>query len=666
MISHLKTDSVSKRARVASWSNLLQVIEENCDLVRSTIVALTASFPKLKKHEVSYRKFVLNLYHAYLLRPTSTILSFKRNLTIVKLSILEGRSVSREVLGRILPRQISKTNAFLPLLQYCKLSRALTPIEVEARHLEEQYYRMALPCDRSVDPAVAAKIDQFKFSKIGDIQFIDYVSSSSCLSKTVKQGGRNADLSERVVQSKSPWGRASIPRDTTSGLSRVNRVTRFIDKRVPSYDAKPIAIAERGGKVRIVTKHDSELVALSATARRALWPFLNSESNRPLSVPLKDSTMVEVTFPKGRGHPSYKVFSADLSAATDYLSHEAISLVANKVGCPLSWISPLTLDNKPVFRGTAMGLPASWPVLSIIHYAICSVVDPNKGFYLKGDDLIALWNESQIESYYDLCDSVGFVVNKSKSVLSDRYGTFCEFYYQREGSLLRKLPIFSIKSWCESVPVKYDSALQLIDLGVRRSLIHRLNVLFCQRYLRVLRKVSIDPYLPEVIGGFGLLPKQPNRKVSKSYQIAISRVHNGLTNVNRLLFKGVCTDMYNNAFLQIKRSIHGSPDLDKVAEEKYLSILPRTIFVDITNKKYLQSIDSFRVCVDRLQDQKKKLLAQGGIPKPITYGRCWEISRNIYPNQDQAEKISAIARKLPIDTVKEDTKYSRLFSNFLS
>ncbi|QJT93772.1 RNA-dependent RNA polymerase [Erysiphe necator associated narnavirus 40] len=525
---------------------------------------------------------------------------------------------------------------------------------------------MSLPCDKTVNPAIAERINSYKFSKMGDIQFIDYISSSSCLSKTVKEGGRNADLSERVSVSKSPWGRASVPRDVTSGLSRVSRVTRFIEKRTPSYDAKPIAIAERGGKVRIVTKHDSELVALSSTARRALWPFLNSDLNRPLSVPLKDSTMVEVTFPIGRCKSSYKVFSADLSAATDYLSHEAIGLVAAKVGCPLSWISPLTLDNKPVYRGTAMGLPASWPVLSIIHFAICSVVDPCKGFYLKGDDLIALWTNKQIDHYYDLCDSVGFVVNKSKSVISDGYGTFCEFYYQREGSLLRKLPIFSIKSWCESVPVKYDSALQLINLGVSRSLIYRLNVRFCQKYLKVLRKVSIDPYLPEVIGGYGLLPRQPNRKVSKSYQIAISRLHNGLTNVNKLLFKGVCTDMYNNAFLQIKRSIHGSPDLDRVAEEKYLSILPRSIFVDISNKKYKQDVDSFRVCVDRLLSQKKKLLDQGGIPKPISYGRCWEISRNIYPNQDQEETLNAIARKLPIDTVKEDAKYSKLFSNFLS
>lgn len=73
-----------------------------------------------------------------------------------------------------------------------------------------------------------------------------------------------------------------------------------------------------------------------------------------------------------------------------------------------------------------MGMPLTWPILSILHYTVAMEVDPTGSFRILGDDLIADWTPVQISIYEDYIQRCGCILNKSKSFLSRSKGVFAE------------------------------------------------------------------------------------------------------------------------------------------------------------------------------------------------------------------------------------------------
>jgi hypothetical protein len=190
---------------------------------------------------------------------------------------------------------------------------------------------------------------------------------------------------------------------------------------------------------------------------------------------------------KGKGNPRKALlYSADLSAATDYIPHELGIVLAKWLNSKVftdpenreRWDSAVELllgphsivDSQQDFggifeprvrraepkfsntlecyidalegskshetsRGLHMGLGPSWVILSLINLAAAWLAAPEhrNSAAVCGDDLIALWTPEEVERYESTLTALGLVVNRSKSFYGPR-GVFCEQVVERKNS----------------------------------------------------------------------------------------------------------------------------------------------------------------------------------------------------------------------------------------
>jgi len=190
---------------------------------------------------------------------------------------------------------------------------------------------------------------------------------------------------------------------------------------------------------------------------------------------------------KGKGNPRKALlYSADLSAATDYIPHElgrrlgkwlnskvftdsenrsrwddAVELllgphsVVNGQGSFGGIFEPAVRRAEPKFsntldsyrdalessklletsRGLHMGLGPSWVILSLINLAAAWIAAPEhrNSAAVCGDDLIALWTPEEVQKYESTLTALGLVVNRSKSFYGPR-GVFCEQIVERKNT----------------------------------------------------------------------------------------------------------------------------------------------------------------------------------------------------------------------------------------
>jgi len=175
-----------------------------------------------------------------------------------------------------------------------------------------------------------------------------------------------------------------------------------------------------------------------------------------------------------------------------------------------------------------MGLPASWTLLSLIHYAVCLCIDRKHNFRIKGDDLIAIWSRDQIDDYCRLLESVGLTLNSKKSACSRRYGTFCEGMYEYKKDALVRLPTFSLRSFSEGSIFDSSQLAVLLERGVPASRIVRAqHVSLWARYKPAAKRSKISMLTPKELGGLGFLPGNPKRVMNLSGCIAFTALHNG-------------------------------------------------------------------------------------------------------------------------------------------
>jgi hypothetical protein len=201
------------------------------------------------------------------------------------------------------------------------------------------------------------------------------------------------------------------------------------------------------------------------------------------------------------------------------------------------------IDINPV-RGTFMGLPASWIVLSVIHCCICLLVAHENTFYIKGDDLIAYWTESQWNSYLALMVRAGFKINLKKSFVSDCRGLFCEKAYklsfrESSGSLstydlvdmnllslrfISKRGDDSLLPWASKV-LRFGKVSHLMTNNGRKTISRILRNQIPISYL----SLSLGDSLPLQLGGLGLLnPKLLNTKIKNRPLRVYQSILNGI------------------------------------------------------------------------------------------------------------------------------------------
>jgi hypothetical protein len=214
-----------------------------------------------------------------------------------------------------------------------------------------------------------------------------------------------------------------------------------------------LAITELGTKVRVASMHDWFAAHSGRVfATRTISVLKNLGCSREI---LKGR---EVTF---HGRADSAVYSADLSAASDYIPHEVGQTVVNALASGMCWtdterdaalalVGPMRAKRGDssclTSRGLHMGLGLTWTVLSLLN-AFCAYRASGRfgSFRICGDDLVALWNERERDDYEWAIEALGLVINKSKSYYAPR-GVFCE-----RQVLTRRVGAHRIEARTESV-----------------------------------------------------------------------------------------------------------------------------------------------------------------------------------------------------------------------
>jgi hypothetical protein len=236
------------------------------------------------------------------------------------------------------------------------------------------------------------------------------------------------------------------------------------------------------------------------------------------------------------------VFSADLSSATDLIDQALLKEVTDYLGIPLDLVSGGTIDGVQVVRGTLMGIPMSWPCLSLIHYYVCRAIGaPKDSFYLKGDDLIAYWTAPLIRRYKRQIEKLsGMQVNDAKSFLGRRKGFFCEkAYILMEDGLHIERTFLSSRCLAHGEDRFRESQLALqpltpVGMSLAPYLARQIpRVRSHQRVFKILRtlhprsfsdakRVGNLAFLPVSAGGLGLIPPRPDWRLDGLHHVLSS------------------------------------------------------------------------------------------------------------------------------------------------
>jgi hypothetical protein len=184
-----------------------------------------------------------------------------------------------------------------------------------------------------------------------------------------------------------------------------------------------------GGKVRVVTLHPAEEVTV-ARGITALW--LRGLRRCVTTRDMLRGRQVVIE----RQCKRSKLYSADLSAATDYIPHGLAIHVGRKL-CELlkrpedvpiveRILGQKRIGDEDTRNGVHMGLGPSWTVLSLLNGFAAWYAGARKETYqICGDDLTGFWPRKLADKYAQTLERLGLVVNHSKSFYGYS-GVFCE------------------------------------------------------------------------------------------------------------------------------------------------------------------------------------------------------------------------------------------------
>lgn len=466
----------------------------------------------------------------------------KKDLSYLRVHLING-TAPLDLMRQCIPKhlwnasrdkliQVTMVHRALPLPDQKKVNAALVGLKAN----------VTMPLEESdLSKAILSDLRSYLLMKVDSEEILPKSKAplaleggSACLECSRAQGGyfgRSLELLQPREKEKLKDG---------EGIRRTRQsVSNMIALPDPIPPSPVLVIKEQGFKARVVQKSAHAVVALGHEVRRRLWPCLTG-ANFVTSQGLKDPEMSEIVFRKAKVNS--RIYSADFSAATDLLSFGPLDVVADVLGEDPRVLykgHSLLIDGEVVVpvRGSFMGLPASWAVLSLTHFIIARRVDPSLSFRIKGDDLIACWDDDQIRSFVEQAGSLGLVVNDKTSISNDR-GIFCEKVYSREyrgtSTVLKKLPIIGIRSYLRpldqsgaiSLPGSEFASSALKSGYPRKTLVHLQRLCF-SKICKEAALYGVNPYLPEFAGGLGLAPSRPLKKVPEADAFVYSELHNG-------------------------------------------------------------------------------------------------------------------------------------------
>lgn len=243
--------------------------------------------------------------------------------------------------------------------------------------------------------------------------------------------------SDRVAELFDDFDDVADVMEGTGSLPDGPRITGYyIRSTEPAL--RPLPICEMGGKIRVVTLHPAEEIHV---ARRITSLWLNRLTGLVTSRAMLKNEEVVIE----RSSRDAKLYSADLSAATDYINHDLAChtavLLCKKLRRPGDipivqklFGSKQLPDGTHTASGVHMGLGPTWIILSLLNgFAAWHAGMHSSTYRICGDDLIGFWDKPAVLRYESALERLGLVVNKSKSFFGRR-GVFCERIVEQDGN----------------------------------------------------------------------------------------------------------------------------------------------------------------------------------------------------------------------------------------
>jgi hypothetical protein len=338
--------------------------------------------------------------------------------------------------------------------------------------------RMTQPSDYEIDRTLGRELSSYveklmiKYrgpdfvpEEIFDIPALAFQSAAATFNTSRSEGGFNAEMKRKVKEytrpsifAKATYGDDPSPEGVVNSFYDLS-MEKYMNKDVP-WKAKIAVVGEKGVKDRIVTKNEAELLfllnPLAQQCTRILKriPGLKEQFSQS---PEEVAKRLPVYF------DSDQIISLDKSAATDNIKHEYAVIVIEALGRALEWdettvriakssVEDIELyDGESVYkvtRGTQMGLPLSFVILSLLNLFGCwrasqeiekvsrgrngekvSLFRVRKRYAVHGDDTILVGDKHLKDLVTGIHAEFGFISNDTKSHVSKHGGTFAGSYY---------------------------------------------------------------------------------------------------------------------------------------------------------------------------------------------------------------------------------------------
>nr|WPN08780.1 ORF1 [Botryosphaeria dothidea narnavirus 5] len=489
--------------------------------------------------------FLVGRYRWVYSDPERAILLLKAACHHARQAAIENRKPDYSVISQLLPKrwhtvskrswlyQLSMVSRSLPRAPECKQDAAIKKsLDVLTSHGKAKPSRADLRSIRKF-------LRDHRIGPVSPEPTFNLTSTSACLACTRREGGSSADLSDRLRQvftatELEKISQSAAPRGGSYALRAAplwvgDAVNQRLDS-IPHVDScRAVAVHELGYKIRIVSCNDSVRTAKSERYRKPLFKRL--KRLRACRLPLEGDTQ---TLPMAELGGKRLVYSADLSQATDHLDHEVITAFCDALNVPFSMVTGGTIEGKALVRGTLMGIPCSWPILSLVHsWAIWRLRITKGNHYLMGDDCIGLWTPAEWRRYRQgLPRLTGMPLNLSKSFEAKDSGVFCERFYRRtEVGLVEDPSVISLKVFVDrqSSEEGFPS-----ELKIRRYLTgrvgrtrYRLLTDMQSAYAPLRRHASGTQYLPFTYGGLDGLPPKLNYEFPPYVNRVLTAIHDG-------------------------------------------------------------------------------------------------------------------------------------------
>jgi len=344
------------------------------------------------------------------------------------------------------------------------------------------------------------------------------------------------DMIRRAIQFSSDHvSKNSIYKDDFSeNIAFFEKYVEYCMDTCNDGDSEYIAVKTHGLKIRGVTKNNPSRVVLAHLYRNKL--FRIATTCRGTREALSDTPIVLSFGPRSEA----QYYSIDLTKASDGLKLSWISRLCEIFELPPELVYDFSVDGIEVKRGLFMGMPLTWPLLTITHYLICSFVDPKGFWYLKGDDLVCYWTEIMFYRYKVLLRVVGLILNEKKTFVSKNHATFCEGFYRSFKHELRLVPNYPLRGLIHKprdgqfIENCSNLAWSFVRRGLNRHKSFGLLELCYSYELAKFRKSGIQLFYPQYLGGLGLPPLDTEVKLTKGISRYVQGIYLGVYQAKKL------------------------------------------------------------------------------------------------------------------------------------